>query len=225
MKINADFSQRVLVHSDHLEWLPSPTPGVMRRPLDRIGAEVARATTIVRFDAGSAFAVHTHAGGEEYLVLEGVFQDETGDFPEGSYVRNPPGSRHKPASNPGCTIFVKLWQSDPNDRGHVHIDTATTDRTADPLRPGIEVLVLFARGKEIVRLEHWAPGETWQQQMPDGAELLVLDGTLTESGDVLNRNSWLRIPPTGTLDMTAGPKGARIWIKTGHLSTIFTPHI
>src|SRR6056297_2598515 len=69
-------------------------PGVRRRMLDRIGNEVARATTIVRFDPGSAFSAHTHDGGEEYLVLDGTFQDEDGDFPAGSYVRNPPTSSH-----------------------------------------------------------------------------------------------------------------------------------
>ena len=57
-----------------------------------------------------------HGGGEEFLVLEGVFQDEHGDYPAGSYVRNPPTTRHTPGSEPGCVIFVKLWQFDPGDR-------------------------------------------------------------------------------------------------------------
>lgn len=110
MHLNADFSQRAVVRFDEGEWVASPMPGVQRRMLDRIGAEVARATSIVRFDPGSAFSPHTHDGGEEYLVLDGTFQDEDGDFPTGSYVRNPPTSSHTPAAHDGATILVKLHQ-------------------------------------------------------------------------------------------------------------------
>ena len=109
MELNSDFEARVLVHSADLDWVDSPIQGVQRRMLDRIGNEVARATTIVKYDPGSQFSPHVHTGGEEFLVLDGVFQDEHGDFPAGSYIRNPPESGHTPGSEPGCMIFVKLW--------------------------------------------------------------------------------------------------------------------
>ena len=115
MQLNADFTQTVFVADQDNPWRASPSAGVERKMLDRIGAEVARATTIVRFAPGSAFAPHTHDGGEEYIVLDGVFQDEAGDFPVGTYVRNPPTSRHTPRSEPGATIFVKLHQFDDDD--------------------------------------------------------------------------------------------------------------
>src|SRR6201982_2883493 len=124
MEINSDFSQRVVVHAALLRWVPSPIMGVERRMLDRIGDEIARATSIVRYAPGSHFSAHTHGGGEEFLVLEGVFEDERGDFPAGSYVRNPPTSRHTPSSATGCTLFVKLWQFDPADRKEVKLATA-----------------------------------------------------------------------------------------------------
>ena len=108
MELNADFSQRVLLHADELTWQASPMAGVERRMLDRIGDEVARATTIVRYAPGSHFSAHTHGGGEEFIVLDGVFQDEHGDFPAGSYVRNPPTSRHTPGSAPGCVTALPL---------------------------------------------------------------------------------------------------------------------
>ena len=116
MELNADFSAPVTVHSEELEWVASPMPGVDRRMLDRIGDEVARATSIVRYAPGSAFSEHTHTGGEEFIVLDGVFSDEHGDFPAGTYVRNPPTTAHTPSSAPGCVIFVKLWQFDMDDR-------------------------------------------------------------------------------------------------------------
>src|SRR5690606_10081096 len=115
----ADFSVPAVVHAARLEWVASPSPGVHRRMLFRIGEEKARATSIVRYAPNSHFPRHAHPGGEEFLVLEGTFQDETGDFPAGTYVRNPPGTAHAPGSDAGCTIFVKLWQFREDDRDKV----------------------------------------------------------------------------------------------------------
>ena len=105
MKPLANFDQRVVIHSESMEWIKSPMPGVERRMLDRVGDEVARATSIVRYAPGSEFSPHVHTGGEEFIVLDGVFQDEHGDFPTGSYIRNPPKSKHKPGSEKGCVIL------------------------------------------------------------------------------------------------------------------------
>ena len=128
MDINADFTARALVNAGGLDWIPSPMPGVDRRLFDRIGDEVARATTIVRYAPYSRFSAHAHDGGEEFIVLDGAFQDEHGDYPTGTYVRNPPTSRHTPGAEPGCVIFVKLWQFDPDDRTHVRISWTTRPR-------------------------------------------------------------------------------------------------
>ena len=78
MEINADFSQRVVVHAAQLPWVPSPMAGVERRMLDRIGDEVARATSIVRYAPGSQFSPHTHGGGEEFLVSMACSKTSTG---------------------------------------------------------------------------------------------------------------------------------------------------
>ena len=120
MELHTDFSQRVILHTEQMPWLPSPAAGVERRQLDRQGEEVARATSIVRYASGSYFAAHTHGGGEEIFVLEGVFSDEHGHYPPGSYLRNPPGTTHTPFSEPGCVIFVKLWQFNPGDAQSVN---------------------------------------------------------------------------------------------------------
>ncbi len=153
MELNADFSQRAAIHAARLAWTPSPIAGVERRMLDRIGDEVARATSIVRYAPLSHFSAHTHGGGEEFIVLEGVFQDEHGDFPAGSYVRNPPTSHHTPGSAPGCVLFVKLWQFDPADRTQVRIDTGNRPYLPAPDRPGVEIMPLFRDSSEDVRLE------------------------------------------------------------------------
>jgi ChrR Cupin-like domain len=157
MELNADFSQRAVVHAGRLAWTPSPMAGVDRRMLDRIGDEVARATSIVRYAPHSHFSAHTHGGGEEFIVLEGVFQDEHGDFPAGSYIRNPPTSHHTPGSAPGCVIFVKLWQFDPEDRTHIRLNTGAMPYARAPGRPGVQIMPLFCDSREDVRLERWAP--------------------------------------------------------------------
>ncbi|MBX3503036.1 MAG: cupin domain-containing protein [Alphaproteobacteria bacterium] len=220
MEINADFSRRVAMHAARMPWVSSPMAGVERRMLDRIGAEVARATTIVRYAQGSHFSPHTHGGGEEFLVLEGVFQDEHGDYPAGSYIRNPPTSRHTPGSAGGCVIFVKLWQFDPADRKEVRLKTAGMAYAAAAGRPGVEQLTLFHDDDEDVRLERWSPGAEIALDLPGGAELLVLEGGFDQAGESFEPLSWLRLPTGSVLQAKAGPQGCRLWIKTGHLLTI-----
>jgi ChrR Cupin-like domain len=217
MELNADFSQRAAVHAAGLPWVPSPVAGVERRMLDRIGDEVARATSIVRYALGSRFSPHTHGGGEEFLVLEGVFTDEHGDFPAGCYIRNPPTSRHTPGSGPGCVIFVKLWQFDPNDRTQVRINTAGLEFAPAPDRDGVTVLPMFQDDHETVRLERWSPGAAIDLAMPGGAELLVLRGAFEESGEHFGVESWLRLPAGAPLVAKAGDEGCELWIKTGHM--------
>ena len=221
MEINADFDKTAIVHSDQLDWMPSPMQGVWRRPLDRVGDEVARATTIVRYDAGSSFAPHVHSGGEEFLVLSGVFQDESGDFPAGSYVRNPPQSSHKPSSANGCTILVKLWQFHPDDRtsAHVNIDTLALQpcvtcngaRSATIYRDDVEEVSLYELdGHVSIDLDSRA-----------GLELFVLAGGVRhEEAGQLSVHGWLRSPVGSGVQVSAGPEGARLWIKQGHLADI-----
>ena len=218
MELNADFSQRVIVHAARLPWTPSPTTGVERRMLDRLGTEVARATSIVRYAPESLFPAHIHGGGEEILVLDGVFQDEHGDFPAGSYIRNPPTSRHTPGSKPGCTILVKLWQFDADDRTHVRIDTGKMPFLPVPDRPGVEVMPLFRDTREDVRLERWAPGAGVTLDVRGGLELLVLDGVFRAARETFEPQSWLRLPVGAALTAKAGATGARIWVKSGHLA-------
>ncbi|NOD91195.1 cupin [Ruegeria sp. HKCCD4884] len=206
MRINADFTKRVAVHFDQTEWIASPAAGVERKMLDRIGEEVARATTIVRFAPGSAFSAHTHDGGEEYLVLDGVFQDETGDFPVGSYVRNPPTSSHTPSAAQGATILVKLHQFDPQDRTEVH---KSVNGEAD--------LHLFKDDNEDVHVQSWAAGDKIELDAGQGMEVFVIAGGFSEGGENFAKWDWLRLPPGARTQAIAGPDGARVWTKSGHL--------
>ena len=217
MEHNADFTARTVVHAESLDWIESPMKGVHRRLLDRVGGEVARATSLVKYAPGSHFSPHVHTGGEEFIVLDGVFQDEHGDFPAGSYIRNPPESSHTPGSEPGCVIFVKLWQFDLDDRTHVRADMNKIGRIKDATRGGVSASTLFEDQRESVRLENWDANSEISLDTTGGLEAFVLDGSFTEADDTLVKHSWLRIPDRGNINATAGPNGASVWIKTGHL--------
>jgi len=217
MKIAADFEQRVVVDSNSLEWVQSPIKGVDRKPLDRVGNEVARATTIVRYAPQSTFSPHVHTGGEEFIVLEGTFQDEHGDFPVGSYIRNPPQSKHQPGSEKGCVIFVKLWQFQPDDRTHVRIQTNLVDSIPHKDYDGLSVTPLYKDAFEEVSLLHFQAQAEISIETKAGAELLVLEGSLQEQDDTLIKHSWLRTPINSELKIKAGKNGAKVWLKKDHL--------
>jgi len=190
-----------------------------------LGDEVARAMTIVRYAPKSSFSPHVHTGGEEFFVLEGVFQDEHGDFPAGSYIRNPPKSKHTPGSELGCTIFVKLWQFDLADRTHVRVDTNKMAFIPDRERPGVEIMPLFLDNREDVRLERWAPGAAVALDASGGMEILVLSGSFSERGEAFVLQSWLRLPKDDVALANVGVNGARVWIKRGHLAEMPRPPV
>lgn len=223
MKINANFDEAVAIHTETMEWVPSPMSGVDRRMLDRIGDEVARATSIVRYAPGSHFAAHTHSGGEEFIVLEGVFQDEHGDYPAGTYVRNPVGTHHIPRSDDGCTIFVKLWQFDPADQDQFAVDMSSANLDDVQGETGVSRLVLTDRPDELVLLEEWQPGTVRKLGEDGGAELLVLAGEFTFDAEDFGKHGWVRIPAGKDREIAAGPAGARVWIKTRHLTAVSAP--
>ena len=216
MQIRDDFSQHVVVRPEDHDWVQSPSNGVDRMMLDRIGGEVARATTIVRFAPGSRFAEHSHGGGEEFLVLEGVFSDETGDFPTGTYVRNPIGTAHSPHTDPGCTIFVKLHQFAPDDTRQFRVDTGLI--TFEPGKEkGIEEAVLHDVASELVRLVRFAPGTEGPQHFHiGGEEVLVLQGSFSDENGHYPKGTWVR-NPHGSRHTPRSDDGCLLWIKTGHL--------
>jgi len=190
--------------------------GVERQMLDRVGGEVARATSLVRYAPGSRFSAHAHPGGEEFLVLDGVFSDQTGDYPAGSYVRNPIGSSHAPHTGPGCTIFVKLFQFAADDGEKVVIDTR---RAAwhPGLVEGLSVQPLHSHGTEHVALVRWAPGTVFNRHTHwGGEEIYVIDGVFEDEFGRYPAGTWLRSPHLSS-HAPSSPEGCTIYVKTGHL--------
>ena len=191
-------------------------PGVQRRKLDRIGDEVARATSLVKYEAGSRFSPHTHGGGEEFFVLEGTFSDEHGDYPAGTYVRNPIGTTHKPHSEEGCVIFVKLHQFDEDDTAQFSIDTKAAEFQPG-IAPGLTVLPLHSHAHESCALVRWAPGTIFNAHRHwGGEEILVLDGTFSDEHGQYPKGTWIRSPHLSE-HRPYSEEGCLIYVKTGHL--------
>lgn len=72
-----------------------------------------RGPALVRWAPDTQFNEHMHPGGEEILVLDGVFSDEHGDYPAGTWLRNPRWSRHTPYTGAeGALIYVKVGAID-----------------------------------------------------------------------------------------------------------------
>ena len=214
-RLNLDFSRRVVIDTAAMDWVDSPSDGVRRKPLSREYAERGRTTSLVRFAPGSSFSPHSHPLGEEILVLEGVFSDENGDYGAGSYLRNPPGSRHKPFTREGCLLFVKLDQFDPRDQGRVVLDTNTAAWL--PGHGGLEVMPLHDFEHEHTALVKWPAGERFQPHRHfGGEEILVLSGTFKDEHGEYPAGSWIRSPHLSQHDPWVD-EATIIWVKTGHL--------
>ncbi len=215
MRINADFSKIATVVPSDDGWIKSPAAGVERLMLDRIGDEVARATSLVRYAAGSTFSRHEHEKGEEFLVLDGVFSDEHADYGKGTYVRNPPGSGHSPSCKSGCRILVKLRQFDPQDLRSVVVDTNNKGLWQDTQDDSIKILPLHEYGAESVKMFRMSTGS--RLTLPsDGSEILVVSGLINCEKESWPIESWLRFPAGVTVSVRA-EKSSVIWLKNGHL--------
>lgn len=218
MRINADLNERAVQRTSQMEWVASPADGVYRKRLDRDGDEVARATSLVRFEPGARFPHHVHGGGEEFLVLEGTFSDESGDFEQGTYVRHPIGSEHEPWSDDGCVILVKLRQMRDPDEETLVVETNTLPWSPTSDEESDQKLLFQSPDGETVRLERWPPGfAPGESTYPGGAEFFVLDGELRDEHGTYGEGDWLRMPPDSA-HRPESENGATLWTKKGHLA-------
>ena len=213
--LNMNFDEQVVIDTGKQEWVASPAPGVWRKPLEREARESGHTTSVVMYEPGSAFATHKHPKGEEIIVLEGVFSDETRDYPVGTYIRNPPGSQHAPFSKDGCTLFVKLNQFDRRDSAEVRIDTHNSQWRAGI--GGLQVMPLHEFEHEHVALVKWPKGEVFQPHKHfGGEEILVLSGTFRDEFGSYPAGTWMRSPHLSQHHPYVEEETI-IWVKTGHL--------
>ena len=213
--LNMDFSKTVVINTGAMEWQASPAQGVQRKPLSREEKESGHATSVVRYAAGASFKRHEHPFGEEILVLDGVFSDETGDYPAGTYFRNPPGSGHAPFSKQGCTLFVKLCQFQKGDTQAIKIDTKKNEWRQG--QGNLQVMPLHNHLYENTALVKWPANEVFQAHRHyGGEEIFVLSGTFCDEHGKYPAGSWLRSPHMSQHHPYVEEETV-IWVKTGHL--------
>jgi anti-sigma factor ChrR (cupin superfamily) len=216
MKLHTDFNLKVTVNTETVPWIASPVNGIDRKMLERDGDEVARATSLVRYAPNSSFTSHQHELGEEFFVLDGVFEDECGQYPAGTYVKNPVGSSHTPFTETGCTLFVKLRYLDPSDEEKVVINTQSAE-WYQGLVPGLTVMPLSTFGTTNTALVRWAPGTYFNPHRHfGGEEIFVVDGVFEDEHGSYPKGCWLRSPHMSA-HKPFSVEGCTILVKTGHL--------
>jgi anti-sigma factor ChrR (cupin superfamily) len=202
-----------------MAWAPSPSGSVWRKRVHLVGApESGQVTSVVRYEPGSRFPAHDHPEGEEILVLEGVFSDEHGHWPAGTFLLNPEGFRHAPFSEPGCVLFVKLRQFPGRERRHVVIDTDALAWETGPIQ-GIAHKTLYEQAgfSDVTRLERWAPGvDPAAVSYEHGAEYFVLEGEFADEAGAYSQGWWLRLP-TGSEHHPRSERGCTLYVKRAGL--------
>ncbi len=221
--LNTDLRLPASAVTEELCWMLSPEPSVTRKLLEcahkkeKSGEHVSRTTSVVRYAAGAVFPEHTHSGGEEFLVLDGTLSDESGDYPKGWYVRNPPGATHAPFSKDGAKIFVKLGQMHIFDRKVVRIDTSCANANWQTVACGTKTLSLFESPHEHVALVHWPAGlKLKPMRFAGGLEIYVLEGRFVDEFGDHRPGAWLRIP-AGHGHQPRAVEDSLLYVKTGHL--------
>jgi anti-sigma factor ChrR (cupin superfamily) len=217
--VNGNLSVRAEADTTRMEWAPSPSGSVWRKRVHLVGPpESGQVTSVVRYEPRSRFPAHDHPEGEEILVLQGVFSDEHGDWPAGTFLLNPEGFRHTPFSEPGCVLFVKLRQFPGRERSHIVADTHKLAWEPSSI-PGVAYKALYQQAgfSDQMRLERWEPqADLGRISYEQGAELFVLEGGFVDEAGAYSAGSWLRLP-AGSEHHPRSPAGCTVYIKRSGL--------
>lgn len=202
-----------------MTWAPSPSGSVWRKRVHLVGPpESGQVTSIVRYESRSTFPAHDHPEGEEIFVLEGVFSDEHGDWPAGTYLANPEGFRHAPFSEPGCILFVKLRQFPGRERRHVVLEAGKLPWQPGP-DAGVASKTLYQQPgfSDVTCLERWAPGAApGVACYEDGVEFFVLEGRFADDHGAYASGCWLRLP-RGARHHPRSEAGCTLYVKRAGL--------
>ena len=216
--LNQDFTKLVVINTLIEEWHTSPSSGVERLYLERDNmGEFAKASSIVKFQPGSEFEEHIHDNGEEIFVLDGIFSDQYGDYPKGTYLRNPHNSNHVPFSKDGCKIFVKLRQFKKGDNISIIKNTLNSE-WLQGLVPGLKVMPLHEYQTEHAAMVKWDPNTRFNAHKHwGGEEIYVVDGVFYDQFGAYPKGTWIRSPHLSEHQPFTRDEGALIFVKTGHL--------
>jgi anti-sigma factor ChrR (cupin superfamily) len=197
-QVNADPSMVAVMDTNTMPWEPTEWPGVSRKVLELVhDAKKGRETSLLKFAPGAKIPTHVLEHRMDVVVVEGTYADGHGEYGAHSFLRNPPGFRHTPASKDGCVIYVK-WRVPihPGAGERVVIDARTAQWLDFPHR-GAKVLHLYpnADGIETSRIGNVAPNRKLPSHNHSiGEETLVLDGCLKDEYAAYSKGIWFRMP-------------------------------
>ncbi|MGD2139686.1 MAG: cupin domain-containing protein [Burkholderiales bacterium] len=222
--IHGDLDAFCAADTGSMDWTRSPSGTVWRKRVHLVGpAESGQVTSVVRYDSNSSFPQHDHPAGEEILVLEGVFSDQQGDWPAGTYLLNPEGFRHAPFSKNGCVLFVKLRQYPGADRRHVAVDTNILEWQRCDI-DGLSVKTLYQQQgyTDTVELQRWETGsDSATMTYPEGAEMFIIEGGFDDESGNYRKGSWLRFPAGASHRLRSGD-GCVLYVKKGGLKYLMS---
>ncbi|MBD2437123.1 cupin domain-containing protein [Nostoc sp. FACHB-110] len=215
-KINHDSFSRAAVLSNSLTWYKTLHTGILFGCFESDqDVQSHPVTMLTKFEPGGFFGLHGHPGGEEILVLQGNFQDETGVHPPGTYLLNPEGFIHRPYSDEGCLTFVKLRQHGGKTRRQVRVNIFELPWQAGII-PEIKVKLLYEQMDypEKVWIEQWQPGTALSNVVENEVkEIFVIEGTWSDELGDYPAYSWVRYSPHCPYS-PASKNGCLIYVKT-----------
>ena len=217
MNINDDIRKKVVVHPRNKQWTAEHSGMCETLYLDLVDKVKPVATKLVRISPSSILPPEMIGGGKEVLVLEGTYNDQRGEYPTGSYMRFPPGTKQEAFTDKGCLLFVKTWQFEPTDRKRVNIDAFRAEMKRPRKRQGVVLQQLYSDYREDVRIEHWERNHRLVIHQCNGLEVLLLSGEFFEPSASYKPLSWVRLPPGRPLKVVVGDQGVRVLIKESHL--------
>lgn len=217
--INVDISQAVHMQGSAMDWQMSPSQTISRKRFHLNGAtESGQVTSLVKYEPGAQFPRHEHPGGEEILVLSGVFSDEQGDWQAGTYLLNPEGFAHAPYSREGCELFVKLRQYPGDD--HLALPLASLEAVEEG---GVKQRLLHTSEGVSTSIVELPAAETLAQTYIGGCEGFVLEGAgalhIGEATWLLSSHDWFRSPPGHSIRLESA--GIRLYLKENGVAQLW----
>jgi len=213
--LNMDFSQGACLRPDDLEWLSGSIDGASYAYLERDNGGSSHASYFLRLTAGASFSLQSNVRGVELFVLEGTFSDTAGDYPAGTYIRNPLGIIDNFLTQEGCKLFIKLDQFSKEDIAHVV--TRPQDRQWQNGIGSLKVLGLHAHNTESSALVAWPKNEVFQSHNHmGGEEIVVISGRFIDEHGEYPAGTWIRSPHMSK-HFPRVEEETLIYVKVGHL--------
>ena len=98
---------RLKIDTEELSWTAGAKVGIEQKTLFD-DPRFADSSRLERWAPGTSPGVRRFPGGAEIFVLEGDLADEEGRYTRGWWLRLPTSSKHRPVTESGCVLYLKV---------------------------------------------------------------------------------------------------------------------